>query len=106
MTTMQQVVDEARRPLNDDSKVAWEDAELLAYANRAISMLKGRRPDLFFGTFTALPGTLASAATFPLEDQFLPAVQDYITARAQFKDSEEAVKGAASAFYQLFDAGI
>lgn len=106
MTTMQQVVDEARRPLNDDAKVAWEDAELLAYANRAISMLEGRRPDLFFGMYSAMPGTLGLGGTFPLENQYLPAVQDYITARAQFKDSEEAVKGAASAFYQLFDAGI
>jgi hypothetical protein len=106
MTTMQQLVDEARRPINDDDKIAWADDELLAYANRAISMLKSRRPDLFFGSFTALPGVLALSGTFPLEDQFLPAVVDYVTARAQFKDSEEAVKGAASAFYQLFDAGI
>jgi len=106
MATMQDVIDAARVPLNDDSKVAWTDVELLGFANKAIHLLKARRPDLFFGSYTALPGNLAVGATFPLEDQHMPAVQDYVTARAQFKDTEEAVKGAATAFYQLFDASI
>lgn len=106
MATMQDVIDAARVPLNDDDKVAWTDVELLGFANKAIHQLKARRPDLFFGMYSALPGNLAAGGTFPLEDQYLSAVQDYVTARAQFKDVEEAVKGAATAFYQLFDASI
>jgi len=104
MATVQSMLDRARVSLNDDAKTRWSDAELLSHYNDGINILKGERPDMFFGLFLSLPSDQGVGDTFPLEDTVRPAIQDYILARAMFKDSEEAVQGAATSFYSLFGA--
>lgn len=100
-TTMQTIVDEARRPLNDDSKTTWSDAELFAYARHGLRLWKGKRADLFFGLASTVIDVLVIDDNFPLDEQCIPAMTDYVTARAQFKDDEAAVQGAATSFYKL-----
>lgn len=106
MATMQQIIDAARRPLNDADKTTWSDAELLAYALDGMRRLRGERPDLFFGLAGGLIDTLAGGSTFPLDEFVQPALTDYITARAQFKDDEYAVQGAAAPFFALFKEAL
>lgn len=104
--TMQSIVDSARVPLNDADKVTWTDSELFGYSMHGLRLLKSRRADLYFGLSSTVLDTLVIDGNFPLDDGFAPAVQDYVTARAQFKDDESAVKGSASAFYKLFAEAI
>ena len=102
--TMQQVVDGGREPLNDSDKVRYSDTTLLKFARNALHLLLSKRPDLFYGQFTALPAiaTLALADPFPLDDGIAPAVSDYVTARAECSNDESVVEQRASLFFQLF----
>lgn len=105
--TAQSVADVARLPLNDDDKVRYTDAELLTYINSAYLMLRRLRPDLFVGSYTTLPASLALADNFPGScDVYQPAIADYVTARAESKDDEHVVRERAQAFYQLFGATV
>ena len=101
-TTVQEIINKARVPLNDDSKLRWPDAELLNYYNDALKVLRVRRPDLFFGTYSTPVDDQSVGDAVPIEGQYHPALCDYVTARAMFKDSEEAAQGAATSFYTLF----
>lgn len=107
--TMQTIINAARVPLNDPNAVAWKDADdLLVYARHGLQLLRGKRPDLFFGQFsggTAL-SDLALDGDCPIDEEFHPALIDYITARAFFKEDELAVQGAAAPFYALFVGNI
>lgn len=102
--TMQQVVDRARIPLNDADKVRYSDADLLGYANDAVKVLRRDRPDLFFGQFEALPGDKVLGDNLPVDDEYFPAVCDYVTARAETKDDEAALQTRATLFFNLFGA--
>lgn len=104
--TVQQVCDLARRPLQDASKTRYPDAELLDYATAAYLTLRRKRPDMFLGMWASLPSTLGMASAFPgAGDEYMPAIADYVTARAEFKDDENVVQQRAAGFYQLFEAG-
>ena len=107
--TIQQIVDRARVPLNDSEKIRYPDDELLMLAQDAYLMIVRYRPDMFLGQFTALPSfsSLTLESTFPVTvDMYLPAIADYVTARAEFKDDEHIVKERAQGFYALFGAGV
>lgn len=106
MATMQDLIDVARKPLNDADATTWGDAELFAYAKDGLRLLKGKRPDLFFGLADNVLDTLVIGSTFPLDEFVVPAMTDYITARAQFKDDEYAVQGAAAPFYALYKEAL
>jgi hypothetical protein len=105
--TMQRVIDDARVPLNDPAPgVRYPDADLLKIANAAVLILRRRRPDLFFGRFTALPGEMTAGQNLPLDDEYFPAVVDYVVARAETRDDEEALKTRAAMFFQLFEGAL
>ena len=104
--TLQQVLDRARKPLNDRSKVRYPDADLLEYANDAVRELRRRRPDLFYGQYSSLPAELTSGQNLPVDDEFLPAVCDYIRARAEFKDDEASMREKAATFFRLFEGAL
>ncbi len=102
MATLQDVVDDARRTINDPDKDAFTDADLLAFANEGLHVLQQRRPELFYGSLTSLPEFYALTDTFPLEARFIPPVVQYVVARAMTKDDEHSVQQRAAAFFQLF----
>lgn len=99
---MQQVVDRARIPLNDDDKVRHADPELLGYANDAVLILRQQRPDIFFGQFEALPGAALIGDPMPVQDEYFVALADYVTARAETPDDESVDQGRAQLFFALF----
>jgi len=99
--TMQELVDKARKPLNDADKVRFTDPVLLGYANDGLLMLRNRRPDLFIGMFATLPEKLAITNTFPLPAEYVPPVSDYIVARAESHDDEHVVSERAALFFKL-----
>lgn len=106
--TFQQLLNRARVPLNDADKARYPDSELLTYAQDAYLMLRRYRPDMFHSTWV-LPdwSAFTVGTTFPAApDEYLPAIADYVTARAEFKDDEHVVAERAQAFYQLFMAGV
>lgn len=106
--TFQQVLDRARLPLNDEDKIRYPDAELLVYATDAYLMLRRYRPDMFLSSWTLADiSTFAVGTTFPVApDEFMPAIADYVTARAEFKDDEHTIAERAQAFYELFTAQL
>ncbi len=104
--TVQQVIDKARYVLNDADKVRYPDAECLDYLNDAVYVVRKKRPDMFIGQWLGMPGGLSLASTFPLMDEYVPAVQGYIVARCEFKDDEHANSGRATGFMALFEQGV
>jgi len=104
--TIQAVLDRARIPLNDGAKDRYTDDEGLIYANDAVKVLRRERPDLFFGQFETLPGDMELGDDLPVDDEYAPAVVDYVTARWEFRDDEAAVEGKAAAFFALFKSAI
>lgn len=104
--TMQQVVDKGRYPLNDPNKVRYSDAALLGFANDAILLTRKKRPDLFLGAWAALPGNLAFGAAFPIPDEYVPLVADYISGRAELIDDEHANSGRAEKLVATFYEGL
>ena len=102
-TTMQQVVDGSRVPLNDDGKDRWDDPTLFGYAVMALRRLRRERPDLFMplATVTNL-GALTLGSNFPLTEDLLEPVYDYIRARAESHDTEPVDATKAPVFFQLF----
>ena len=99
---MQQVVDKGRIPLNDVDKDRHSDTHLLSFANDALLVLQSNRPDLFFGMFSSLPSAKVLTDAFPLPDTLVPAVADYVTARAESMNDESVLEQRASAFFALF----
>jgi hypothetical protein len=104
--TFQQACDRARIPLNDADKTRYPDADLLAYGNDAILILRQKRPDLFFGSWTIPPAGYAIGDNLPVDDTYFPAVCDYMTGRAEFRDDEDAMQQRAAAFLQLFGGNL
>lgn len=104
--TFQQVIDRARIPLNDAGKDRYPDADLLAYANDAILLLRQKRPDLFFGSWTIPASEYIVSANIPVDDTFFTAICDYVTGRAEFRDDEDAMQQRAGAFLQLFGSNL
>jgi len=105
--TMQQIVDIARKPLEDDDKDRYSDADLLGYVVSALLLLRTKRPDFFFGTFSSLTdlSALTLVSTFPLDDQYAQGVADYATARASTHDSDHVTSGRVQQFFDLFGMG-
>lgn len=107
---MQNVVDRARIPLNDDKTAGsdatcrWSDVKLLGYANDAVLVLRMKRPDIFIGQYEALPGPNIITDNIPVPDEYFVALADYATARAETPDDEAAVMGRAQLFFGLFAA--
>lgn len=104
--TMRDVVDKGRKPLNDVDKVTYSDPDLLGYANDAILLLRNRRPDLFIGQWSALPENIPIDDPFPLPSEYVPAVADYITARAETHNDESVIEQRAELFFKLVNGQI
>lgn len=102
-TTLQDVLNRARIPLNDDDKVAYPDAELLPFAVAGIQRAIALRPDFRFGQYGTPLGALTLASAFPLPEEHLQTVADYVTFRAETKDDEHINSNRALAFNSLFE---
>jgi hypothetical protein len=106
MATLQELIDQARIPLNDDAKTRYSDAEMLTYARSGLRTLLSKRPDLFIGQWTLDIEALDETDDFPLDMRVFDPLADYICARSQFKDDEAAVQVTATGYYALFQEGI
>ena len=104
--TFQQACDRARIPLNDADKTRYSDTDLLAYGNDAILLLRQKRPDLFFGSWTIPAGEYTGPDAIPISEVYFPAICDYMTGRAEFRDDEDAMQQRAAAFLQLFGGNL
>jgi hypothetical protein len=109
VATLQTVVDLARKPLNDDDATdanrRWPDATLLNAAVHGLLNAYRTRYDLFVGG-TAPSISLALGSTFPLPDEFIQPLADFVTARAHGRDDESSDAGRAAAYLQLFGATV
>lgn len=107
MALMQDIVDRGRKPLNDAAKTRFSDAnDLLRFAQDFIQIARRERPDLFFGSFGALPGDIVLGGNFPLGPEFESAAADYVTGRAEAIDSEAELEQRAMAFLQGAAKGL
>lgn len=94
--TVQDVINQARIPLNDAAGTRYLDHEMAAYVLDAFWQARSVRPDLFVTEFDATtPDELQPTDPFPLPDQFFRAVVDYVTGSAEMRDDEFAVDGRA-----------
>lgn len=103
---MQEIVDKARVPLNDSEKTRYSDDVLLSYANDALLLLRNKRPDLFIGSYSALPEKLVIDATFPITSEHMPPVMDYVVARAESHNDESVLTERAALFFKLAEGQI
>lgn len=107
MTTNQTVVDLARIPLNDASKVRYTDATLLVYLGSAVRRAYELRPDLRIGIYTSaedVPTTLGG--TFPIPDRYIQTCADYISGRAELRDDDASTEARAQALLALFGSEL
>ena len=104
--TVQQVVDQARIPLNDEDKDRYTDDVLLTYFNDAVLMCRRKRPDLFLSQWSDLPEKLVLADAFPINTMYVPYFADYIAGRAETIDDEHIQNSRAGAFIQSFMMGL
>jgi hypothetical protein len=110
---MQDVVAQARIPINDakdatgsDAACRFLDATLLGFANHGVLLLRQKRADLFFGQFEGLPAPGGLGDFVPVADEYFPALVDYVVARAETPDDESVDEGRALAFFKLFGEQI
>jgi len=99
---MQSVVDLARLDLNDADKVRNLDADMLMYANDALSRAYAIRPDLKWGNFGAPFVELALTDPFPLDLEYRKAVADFIVACCETHDDAFAVEQRAIQAMKIF----
>lgn len=104
--TMQDVLDRARIPLNDDDKIRYLDEPGLAFANTAIARAYQLRPDLAFGSYGTAFEPITAEQPFPLPYQYLQAVADYVSGRWQTIDIEANAAERAVAFMAGFESAI
>lgn len=98
----------ARIGLNDRATpYRWGANEvILPYLNAGLQILKVRRPDAFFGKYE-LPATVSALTDdIPVDDSFLQPLADYVCARCNMVDEEEASQALASAFFSAFGAQV
>lgn len=106
MATIQDVLNRARIPLNDDGKVRYSDERALEFANTAIARAYQVRPDLRFGSYGTAFAPLAAGAEFPLPYQHVQAVADYVTGRLLTIDDEATAAEKALAYMTAFETSI
>lgn len=106
MATFQSLITSARTLLADVGGVRYSDADLLEYANEAVSEARRVRPDLFYGSYTTTPGTYLITDTVPLADFYHAYVKDYIVFRAEIREDEYANDGRAMAMLNRFRNGL
>lgn len=103
-----QVEAAARIGLNDrTAPYRWDStAVILPYLNAGLAILKVRRPDAYFGNWTAAPKMAALADALPVADDFLQPLADYICARCNMVDEEESSQALASGFFSAFASQV
>lgn len=106
MATLQTVVDLAREPLNDADKDRYTDAQLLVHAIHGLLTAYRNRYDLFMGGGTIPTLAMTLASTFPLPDEYLQVIADYVTARAESRDDEHVNSGRMAGFATVFSATV
>lgn len=106
MATLQDVINRARIPLNDDAKARYSDARGLEFCNTAIAVAYKVRPDLRFGSYATEFAPLLVGDTFPLPYQYVQAVADYVTGRLNTIDAEPENGERAMAFMAQFEKQV
>lgn len=86
---VQDLLDRARRPLNDDDKTRYSDADGLLYLQEAVRTIRRLRPDTFVGNLMGDPADgLTVSSEVPVAFEHYQAVADYVSARWQDKDDD------------------
>jgi hypothetical protein len=91
--TVAEVITSAVGTMNDVDRVRYPEPEQIGFVVDALQMMRNVRPDLFIGAFATPIGTLTSASTLPIDDQFFRPVVDYVIARCESKDAEHVESG-------------
>ena len=106
MSTLQDVIDLARIPLNDLGGVRYSSEDLLRYANAGIRRAYQVRPDLRLGSFSTPITDKALTDVFPMPGEYLQAIADYVVFRAETKDDEHVISERVTVFMNSFTQGL
>lgn len=101
MATAQQIIDQARVPLNDDDKVRNSDAVMLGYLNFGLRRLKKARADMFIGSLATGHTDLVLGDAVPTPEEYDQNLADWLSGRAHTKDDEEAANSRIELFFTL-----
>jgi hypothetical protein len=115
MATYQTIIDDSRVLLQDTVDNRFSDADLVAVLNRGLLELARLRPDAFYTLYDAnslnvpritagTPGSgeTALSAEVDVEDQFIPALVNYVVAVTEITNDEFTVDGRAMTLLQQF----
>ena len=96
----QDVRDDARKIVEDDGSV-WDDEAVLTQINHGLQSLRNMRPDLFVGRYSGSIALANISDDVPLEDQYRPALADFLVARLSLTQDDEGSATTAAAFMKL-----
>lgn len=107
MALLSDVIAIARVPINDrdpvDANRRFSDEELLPILINGLLYLLRQRSDLFIGQFATPPSfAMTLGSTFPLPDDWIQILADWIVFRAEMTDDENVSGGRAQAFSVFF----
>jgi hypothetical protein len=107
MALLSDVIAIARVPLNDrdadDTLRRFTDADLLKILINGLLYLFRQRSDLYLGQLLSPPSmSMTVASTFPLTDDWIQILADWIVFRAEMTDDENVNGGRAQAFSAFF----
>ncbi len=100
--TIQWIINECRKGLSDTLRGRYSDDDLLKILIECLLRIRLYRPDIFVGSFLTPPSTLTVDDYIPFPEEIVPAVIDYVSARADSANDEAALRARAPMFYQLF----
>lgn len=100
MATVQDVIDLARRAVNDDGKVRYTDADGLKYFRTAFDEYRRRRPDLFIATLGKPAPALELSTAIDLDPMHHQVLADAVAARWLLREDE--VQGEGTKAQSLF----
>lgn len=106
MATVQEIINLARIPVQDDAGTRFSNTKALGYVNAAVARAYQLRPDLRFGAYATPVAVLAVGDTFPLPAEMEQAVADYVTARLTAIEDEASATGRAAGYLALFDKAV
>lgn len=109
LNTVEDMMLQSRTLLQDTvTPYRYTDQDLINAINQGMLEMRRVRPDLFLGTFAALPSYSLgdTGATLAIDDQYKMTLMYYVVSIIQFRDEEETTDSRAAGFMNKFSSQL
>lgn len=102
LVTVAEYIDEARRLMQDrEEPYRYSDGDIILSLNIGLLEARRLRPDLFLSSPT-VPSYSVDGDIVAFDQQYRPALVEFIASNIMFEDEEEITDSRAAAFYAMF----